>query len=243
MKVIVIAEIGSNWEGSLKKAKKIIYECKRAGADAVKFQIWRAEELYSKDIPEWKNIKKSELTFEKIKKIKNFSDSIGIEFFSSVFYPEAVDFLESLKIKKYKIASRTSVEKDLKSLDTMKRISQTKKQVIISMGMGGNKKRIDKIFKKNCIHFCYCIAEYPLKIEKINWKEAMKYDGFSDHTLGILAPIIFTVMKKKNNSKKIFIEKHVKLKNTKGPDSETSISTEELKEMIINIRKIEKIKL
>jgi len=243
MKTTIIAEIGSNWEGKISTAKKIIKKCKDAGADGVKFQIWRAEDLYSKNIPEWKNIKKSELTFQKAKIIKTYSDSIGIEFFCSVFYPEAVDFLESLKIKKYKIASRTSVKKDFNSDDTLKKISTTKKPVIISMGMGGNKKNLQKIFKNNSKIFCYCIAEYPLKFNKINWSKAIKYDGFSDHTLGITAPIIFSVLKKQKNSKNILIEKHVKLKNSKGLDASTSIDTEQLEEMISHIRLIEKLKL
>ena len=51
MKTIIVAEIGSNWEGSVTKAKKIIYECKRVGADAIKFQIWRAEDLYNVSNP------------------------------------------------------------------------------------------------------------------------------------------------------------------------------------------------
>jgi sialic acid synthase SpsE len=65
MKTEVIAEIGSNWEGSILKAQKIIEECKYAGADAVKFQMWRATDLYKKSHPNWEEIKKSELTFEK----------------------------------------------------------------------------------------------------------------------------------------------------------------------------------
>jgi N,N'-diacetyllegionaminate synthase len=243
MKASIIAEIGSNWEGKISSAKKIIKECKDAGADGVKFQMWRAEDLYSKKIPEWDNIKKSELNFEKAKIIKKYSDSIGIEFFCSVFYPEAVDFMESLKIKKYKIASRTSIKKDFNSNDTLKKIALTKKSVIISMGMGGNKKTIKNIFKNNNKLFCYCIAEYPLDFNKINWKDAIKYDGFSDHTLGITAPIIFTILKKQKNIKKILIEKHVKLKNSKGPDASTSIDTEQLKKMISDIRIIEKMKL
>ena len=71
-----------------------------------------------------------------------------------------------------------------------------KKPVIISMGMGGDKKQIMKIFSKNKTIFCYCISEYPTSLEKINWKEAEKYDGFSDHTFGIIAPVIFAVIKK-----------------------------------------------
>mgnify|MGYP001014250660 CR=1 FL=1 len=68
MKATVVAEIGSNWEGNVTKAKKIIRECKKAGADAVKFQMWRASDLYVGH-PDWKIIKKSELSFEKVKKL------------------------------------------------------------------------------------------------------------------------------------------------------------------------------
>ena len=93
MKTEIIVEIGSNWEGNLTKAKKIILECKKIGVNAVKFQMWRAEDLYSKNHPNWKIIEKSELTFSKAKKINEFAKKMKIEFFCSVFYPEAVDFL------------------------------------------------------------------------------------------------------------------------------------------------------
>ena len=74
MKSIIVAEIGSNWEGSLSKAKKIIHECKKAGADAIKFQMWRATDLYTKKHPNWKEIKKSEITFKKAQELKKYSD-------------------------------------------------------------------------------------------------------------------------------------------------------------------------
>ena len=80
MKASIIAEIGSNWEGKISSAKKIIKECKDAGADGVKFQMWRAEDLYSKKIPEWDNIKKSELNFEKAKIIKLINKELGKEY-------------------------------------------------------------------------------------------------------------------------------------------------------------------
>ena len=69
--------------------------------------MWRAKDLYSEDHPNWEEIKKSELTFEKAEKIKKIADKIGIEFICSVFYPEAIKFLETLNVKRYKIASRT----------------------------------------------------------------------------------------------------------------------------------------
>jgi sialic acid synthase SpsE len=239
LKTVIVAEIGSNWEGSILKAKKIIQECKKAGANVVKFQMWRAEDLYSKKHPNWKEIKKSELTFEKARKIKKIADQLRIEFMCSVFYPEAVTFLETLNVKKYKIASRTCLIKDPYSLEVLESKALTKKPIIISMGMGGDRKKIERIFSKNKTIFCYCISEYPLEFKKINWKEALKYDGFSDHTSGITAPILFAVLKKQRKSKQILIEKHVKLKNSKGPDASTSMDTKELAELVSNIRIIE----
>ena len=242
MKVIIVAEIASNWEGNVTKAKKLIKECKNAGANAVKFQVWRTADLYNKKHPNWKEIKKSELTFEKIKLLKDFADRNNIDFFCSLFYPEAVEFLNSLNVKMYKVASRTCLLKDPYSYNTLQKIAETRKPIIISMGMGGNKNKIKKIFSKNKVTFCYCISEYPTALNKIKWNEAKKYDGFSDHTLGIIAPIIFTMLKKLNNAKIIIIEKHIKLKNSKGPDASSSIDTDELKQLVHHIRNIEKMK-
>jgi sialic acid synthase SpsE len=240
LKTEIVAEIGSNWEGDLKKAKKIISECKKAGADAVKFQMWRANDLYNKNHPLWKFIKKSEITFEKARKLKNICDKVGIEFFCSAFYPEAIDYLEKLGVKRYKIASRTCLLKDPFSRETLESKAKTKKPIIISMGMGGNKNNIKKLFSKNKdLLFCYCISEYPLEFKKINWRDAIKFDGFSDHTMDIIAPILFATLKKQKKSKKILIEKHVKTKNSKGPDASTSIDTDQLKEMVSYIRVIE----
>jgi len=242
LKSFIVAEIASNWEGSFTKATKLIQESKNAGANAVKFQMWRASDLYNNKHPNWKFIKKSELTFEKAKRLKTIADKIGIEFFCSAFYPEAIKFLEKLKVKRYKIASRTCLLKDPFALETLQEKSATRKPVIISMGMGGNRKKIGMIFSKNQKIFCYCISEYPTKINKIDWKSAISYDGFSDHTLGITAPLIFAMLKKQQNTKNILIEKHVKLRNSKGPDAGSSIDTEELADLVSAVRKIEKLK-
>ena len=243
MKTTIIAEIGSNWEGQISTAKKIISECKKSGADIVKFQMWRANDLYTEAHPEWKTIKKSELTFEKAEKIKVFSDDLGIEFMCSVFFPEGVKFLESLNVKRYKIASRTCLFNDPFSNETLIEKAKTKKPVLISMGMGGNKTKIQKIFSKNPTTFCYCISEYPLDFNRINWKSASKFNGFSDHTMTNTASIFFSILKRKQNLKNIFIEKHVKLSNSHGPDASTSITTQKLTELIEHIRLIEKSKL
>ena len=243
MQVDVVAEIASNWQGDLKVARRLIFESKRAGASAVKFQMWRANDLYNKKHPDWNMIKKSEMTFTKAEKIKKISDEAKIEFFCSAFYPEAVDFLESIGVKKYKIASRTCLFNDPFSYDVLLKKANTRKKIIISMGMGGNKQKIKKIFRKNKSLFCYCVSEYPTSIEKIDWKEAVKYDGFSDHTLGIVAPLIYTILKMQQKSKKILIEKHIKLVNSKGPDASTSLDTNQLSLLVSCIKQIQKTKL
>ena len=240
MKAFITAEIGSNWEGNYVKAKKIIRECKKAGVDAVKFQMWKAEELYNKSHPNWNEIKRSELSFQMAKKLKEFSDKQKIEFFCSAFYPDGVKFLISIGVKKFKIASRTCMLTDPNSLEVLQEKARSKKEIFISMGMGGNKKKISKIFENNKTTFCYCISDYPLNFDKINWIDAVKYDGFSDHTMDIVAPILFTLLKKQKKSRKIYIEKHVKMINSEGPDASTSISTEKLSEMVKRIRMIEK---
>ena len=240
MKAFITAEIGSNWEGNYVKAKKIIRECKKAGVDAVKFQMWKAEELYNKSHPNWNEIKRSELSFQMAKKLKEFSDKQKIEFFCSAFYPDGVKFLISIGVKKFKIASRTCMLTDPNSLEVLQEKARSKKEIFISMGMGGNKKKISKIFENNKTTFCYCISDYPLNFDKINWIDAVKYDGFSDHTMDIVAPILFTLLKKQKKSRKIYIEKHVKMINSGGPDASTSINTEKLSEMVKRIRIIEK---
>ena len=238
MKVTIVAEIASNWEGNVTKAKKLIKECKKAGADAVKFQAWRAIDLYDEKHPNWREIKKSELTFENIKLLKDFADKNKIGFFCSSFFPEAVGFLSSLNVKMHKVASRTCLFKDPYSYETLQKEAKTGKPIIISMGMGGDKNKIKKIFSKNKVTFCYCISEYPTAFNKIQWNEAKKYDGFSDHTLGIIAPIVFSILKKQHGAKHVIIEKHVKLKNSKGPDASSSIDTSQLAEMVSMVRKI-----
>ena len=132
MKSFIIAEIASNWEGNFTKARKLIKESKNSGADAVKFQIWRANDLYTNKHPNWNFIKKSEITFEKAQKLKAIADEFNIEFFCSAFYPEAIHFLEKLKVNRYKIASRTCLLKDPFSKETLQEKSRTKKPVIIT---------------------------------------------------------------------------------------------------------------
>jgi len=207
-----VAEIGSNWEGDVKKACHLIHECKEAGVDAVKFQMWRADDLYGGKYKEF------ELTFDKAKEIKTYCDMIDIEFFCSVFYPEAVEFLETLGVKRYKIASRTFLH-DPYALETMKAVLDTKKPIIFSSGFH----EINNFKGKRL----YCIPEYPANPDDIDWEVALRCDGFSDHTLGIVSALRYAFEKPDS-----IIEKHVKLEDSKGPDAFFSITTQELAQLI-----------
>jgi sialic acid synthase SpsE len=238
----IIAEIGSNWNGDVRVGKKIIRELKKSGVDAVKFQMWKANELYDSSHPNWNEIKKSELTCKHAKEFKKYSDKIGIDCFWSVFYPEAVDFLEKIGVKYYKIASRTSALLDKNSEDTMIAIAKTKKPVIISMGFGGNKTKIKNIFKNNKKYWLYCISEYPTDIKKIDFKLIQKYDGFSDHTEDNLAPLTYAI-KSKHQKKVKFLEKHVHIAESTGPDKPFSISNESFAKMVKDIKTVLELKI
>ena len=162
-------------------------------------------------------------------------------FRSSVFYPEAIDVLEDLNVKLYKVASITSAQKHRFATETLQRLSKTKKPVIISMGFGGNRNSIEKILCNNKKYFLYCIAKYPTRINEISFTKMAKLDGFSDHTEGILAPIIFA-LKNRNTKSLKFFEKHVSIRESRGPDKPFSLDIHDLKKCVEEIAKIHSIK-
>ena len=235
-KIKTIGEVGSNWNGDEKIGKKIIANTKNAGADYVKFQIWRANDLYKKSHPHWKQIKKAEFSFRMAKKFKDYADKIGIGCFWSVFYPEAVDKLESLNVKLYKIASITSAFKHKYARETLEAVARTKKPVIISMGLGGDVSTLKQVFRNNRKYFLYCISNYPTKINEIDFNEIMKFDGFSDHTEGFLAPILFA-LKNRNSKKTMFYEKHVSTTESTGPDKPFSMHMNDFGQLISEFKK------
>ena len=114
MKVTIVAEIASNWEGNVTKAKKLIKECKKAGADGVKFQAWRAIDLYDEKHPNWREIKKSELTFENMYMIASplytlFNDKNIKESYQGIKKIEDVQKYSSDSVEKISV-------KDLKTI-------------------------------------------------------------------------------------------------------------------------------
>lgn len=242
MSIQLIAEIGSNWEGDVELAKKHIKKSKECGASFVKFQMWRANDLYDDSHPYWNFIQKTELTENIAKELKNYADKVGIKWFCSVFYPEAVDVLESIDIQMYKIASSTAALKDKFAQETIQRVAETKKLTFVSTGEGADKELISKIFQGRC-KFTYCVSKYLTLDSEINWKEIINYNFFSDHTLGITIPIVFSILKKPPYDKKIFIEKHVKFDSSKGPDSDFAITYNDLTELAEHVERLSKLNL
>ena len=233
----IIAEIGSNWNGNEKIGKKMIKAAKLAGADYVKFQMWKAADLWKKSEPSWNDIKRSEITPEIAKKFKKYSDEQKIKFFCSVFNPEAVETLENLNVKLYKIASWTASMKHKKAKNTLQAIAETKKPVIISTGMGGDVNGLKQIFRRNKKYFLYCIARYPTKINHLNFIRMKKFDGFSDHTEGFLAPIMFA-LNSRNSRKKLFYERHVSITESTGPDKSFSMHMNDFGQLISEFKKM-----
>lgn len=254
-KVYIIAEAGVNHNGSLDIAKKLVDEAKKSGADCIKFQTFIAENIISKNAKQAKYqtknigkeqsqlemIKKLELSFEDFKQLNNYCIEKNIDFLSTAFDLESIDFLESLGMNTWKIPSG-----EITNLPYLIKIAKLKKKVILSTGMSTMQEIEDavNIFKKygtNDITILHCTTQYPTLFEDVNLnamlsiKEKFGYDvGYSDHTKGIEVPIAAVALGA------TVIEKHFTLdNNTIGPDHKASLQPDELKKMVESIRNIE----
>jgi len=216
-----VDEIGSNWEGDVHKAEELIRGCKDAGASAVKFQMWRQEDLYPKDI----SFKKFELSFEDAFDIKNYAQSIGMPFFCSCFYPEAVEFCDHIiDVPWFKVAYRTARFDDIHSKETIQAIAKTGKPVMLSKPHGGRYERVFKMLEPCHIFTMYVVPSYPARDNQIAWKNMELFDGMSDHTLGVESVVRFARLK----NEQCIIEKHIMLKDSKSPDTVCSITIQDL---------------
>jgi len=253
--VFIIAEAGVNHNGEISIAKRLIDEAKKAGADAVKFQTFKAEELVTKDgemadyqkrnIGEVKSqyemIKERELSYDDFKMLKGYCDKKGILFLSTPHTIGAADFLESL-VPLYKIGSG-----DLTNLPFLEMVAKKGKPIILSTGMAnlGEVEEAVDIIKKTGnkeIILLHCVTDYPAPMEVINLRAMLTLKrsfkamiGYSDHTLGDTAVIGAVSLGA------AVIEKHFTLdQNMKGPDHKASLDPEEFKIMVEEIRRIEK---
>ena len=252
----IIAEAGVNHNGDVNLAKKLIDVAKEAGADAVKFQTFKAEEVVSKGAEkaryqkettgavesQLEMIKKLELTEKDFGELSDYARKKGIIFLSSPFDKPSVDLLDKLGVPAFKIPSG-----EITNFPLLKHIARKKKPIILSTGMstlGEIEEALEIIRKERAeeIILLHCVSCYPAEIKDMNLKamDTLRYAfglpvGLSDHTLGITIPIAAVARGA------CVIEKHFTLdKNLPGPDHRASLEPDELKELISAIRDVEK---
>lgn len=257
MKTFIIAEAGVNHNGSIENAIKLIDVAYWAGADAVKFQTFKTDLTINKNAKkakyqlentdsnesQYQMAKKLELSDDSFIKLANYCKQIGIEFLSTPFDLPSIDFLKSLNMRVFKIASG-----EITNYPLLKKIGELKKEVILSTGMSEMSEiqaALNILFssgtKKEEITILHCNTDYPTPFNDVNLS-AMQYlkrkldlkIGYSDHTLGIEVPIAAVALGAS------VIEKHFTLDNNmEGPDHKASLEPKELKKMVQAIRNIE----
>lgn len=237
-KPYIIAEIGSNFNQNFTKAKKLIFEAKKCGVDAVKFQLFKSEKLYDTGTEMYKLFKSIELNPAWIPKLKKYAESLNLDYMCSSFDLDSAKFLEKIQLNVHKIASS-----ETENLNLCKYLIKTKKPILLSTGMSDilDIKKIlnfDKKYKNNKIIIMQCTSMYPLKDKDVNLNvlnEFRKFGyilGFSDHTLDEVAALTALGL-----GARIF-EKHFTLnKKDKGPDHSISINPLELKNYVKKIHR------
>lgn len=176
--MLFIAEVGLNYNGNFALAYELIRQAKLAGADIAKFQLgWRDKEGEINHID-----------LASLKRLKEWCDYFGIEFTVSIITDAAFDMARQIDFKRYKIASRTVKEKP----DLVRRIVKEGKETIISLGMWDKDKPPLKKDKK--IRYLWCRSRYPVEPKDLvgmpkDFKVSI-YNGYSDHSIGIDAPLI-----------------------------------------------------
>ncbi len=251
-KTLIIAEIGNTHEGSVGLAKCFIKTAADCGADAVKFQthIFEAESLPDVPSPPYFRgetrkdyFQRTAFNTKQHKALKDYTElECDIEFISSPFSLEAVDMLEAIDIKMYKIPSG-----EVTNIPLLEKIAHTGKPILMSSGMSTWQELDDavntlKTNKSGDITVLQCTSTYPCPPEKtgLNILSQLKnrYNvcvGFSDHTMGLAASIGAVVLGA------TVIEKHLTLSRSMyGSDAKHSVTPEEFKQMVDEIRNIEK---
>lgn len=250
----IIAEAGINHNGKLKLAKRLVQEAAKAGADAIKFQTFKAssvviknfgmasyaKKINGKKLSQLDLLKKFELDYEKFKQIKKYCDDYDIIFLSTPHSFDAIDFLENL-VPAYKFGSG-----DITNIFSLQHAAGKGKPIIIGTGMSTIreiKTAIENIKAKNNnqIVALHCTTNYPCPIEEANLKAITTMQnelnclvGYSDHTQGCLAAIIAVSIGA------CVVEKHFTLdRSLPGPDHKASIEPKEFKNFIEKIRTTE----
>jgi N,N'-diacetyllegionaminate synthase len=263
MKCYIIAEVGVNHNGSEEMAIKLIDAAVSAGADAVKFQTFKAELLVQKgtDKAEYQKkqtgsgdqfsmLKKLELSDDAHLRLSQYCKHKSIDFLSTGFDSNSIDMLLNLGMQRLKVPSGELTNKPYIDYVVEKNIP-----IILSTGMADMhevreavswiKSHRNKLeFRDplaNMLTILHCTSSYPAPLESVNLKamqsiaDALKLPvGYSDHTAGILIPPVAVAMGAK------VIEKHITMdRNLEGPDHQASIEPKELSQMVQNIRNVE----
>jgi len=255
-KVFIIAEAGVNHNGSYELAKKLVEAARQAGADAIKFQTWKTENVitrsapktaYQKEQPDadtdlFTMLKKLELSYADFVCLKEYCDACGITFFSTADEYESAAFLNTLQ-DFFKIGSA-----ELTDWPFLRKIAAFGKPVLLSTGMGDLAEIAAALqvldaggLPKEQVVVLHANSEYPTPLADANLlairtiaEELGVRTGYSDHTPGIEAPLAAAALGA------CVIEKHLTLDRTmEGPDHQASIEPAEFQRMVEGIRKIE----
>lgn len=254
-KTFIISEAGVNHNGNIKNAKKLIDIASKAGSDAVKFQTFKsegvvtnhceaaeyAEKNIGKKIKQIDLIKNLELSYDDFYVLKDYCDKKNIMFLSTPHSFDAIDFLDDL-VPAYKFGSG-----DLTNIPSLEYAAKKGKPMILGTGMSTLsevKEAIESIKKtgNNNIIALHCTTNYPCPLSEVNMNalKTMQREldcliGYSDHTMGITIPIVAVSLGA------VLIEKHFTIdRRLPGPDHRASLEPNELKNMISEIRNVEK---
>lgn len=255
MSVLIIAEAGVNHNGSFELAKKMADVAKAAGADIVKYQTAVPELVISRFAPkaeyqkestgeaesQLEMVKKIHFGFAEHRKLKEYCDSIGIKYLSTPFDMDSIDFLAGMDMPVWKIPSG-----EVTNLPYLEKVARLKKPVIMSTGMceiPEIKAALDVLYSNGAedVTILHCNTEYPTPLKDANVKAMLDIQknfgtkvGYSDHTLGLEAPMAAVALGA------TVVEKHFTLdKNMEGPDHAASMSPEELTALVKAIRNTE----
>ncbi|MFA4876151.1 MAG: pseudaminic acid synthase [Methanoregula sp.] len=254
--VYIIAEISANHNQDFNQAVKMIHAAKESGADAIKIQTYTPDTMtidcdneYFKigkgTIWEGKNLyslyKEAYTPWEWQSDLKNLANDLNMDVFSTPFDFSSVDFLESLDVPAYKVASFEIVD-----IPLLQKIAQTGKPVILSTGMASLAEIEEAVHVirnegNDKIALLKCTSAYPALPEEMNLRTiphlVQMFDipvGLSDHTLGISVPVAAVALGA------CIVEKHFTLSRQKpGPDSAFSLEPHEFKSMVEAIRETE----
>ena len=228
--VFITAEIGVNWDGDFILIEKMMIDAKNADCDAVKLQAF--DEKIVSDHPEKNRLLKSSVSRNNIEQINSISKKIGIEWYCTPMYPDAIDFLDSF-VKRYKIRYDDSLPlHENKTTPLISKALETEKQIIVSTQK--NPKQLE-LYNNNNVKWLYVVPKYPCSIDELDFSNLSDFDGFSNHCIHFLAPLSAVILGAK------MIEIHVTSNKDKDfIDNPVSLDTNETKKLVTLIRYAER---